>query len=391
MGTRGLLGFIIGAQRHADYNHYDSYPDALGHDIVAFLLSLKGPEDYEKMAGLVRNITWVDEASTPSPELQRKYSELGFSNPQVSNQSLEEWYCLLDKMQGAAALPAIQNGDLEHLVESIDFIEDTLFCEWAYFIDFENRKFETWAYGEKLDEVAFQVLVEKGQEYWKTLNSDDEDPDDPQDGEKGEEDITAQRLTQPNERHEARTGQAHLAAYSQCRLAPVHTPPYPPLLTYFGHRLLRHTLLVKAHLSVLASSSNHSHLSPPARLRRTSQRPTPYFLPPGRAFGLPVLGATQGVLFTILLAISKHRIAFSTLYEYVLSVLVAFSILVNDFASPTDYVDAAVASPYSPSKLAARLHANQGYSQLSDITPPAPRLFSARLLSEIVHIGLNSF
>ncbi|CAA7262424.1 unnamed protein product [Cyclocybe aegerita] len=172
MGTRGLLGFIIGAQRHAAYNHYDSYPEALGEQIVAFLLSLKGPEDYNKMAGLVRKITWVDERSTPPPELQRKYSELGFSNLQVGNESLEDWYCLLHKMQGAAALPAIQSGDLVHLAESIDFLKDSLFCEWAYFIDFENQIFETWGSGKKLDEVTFRVLVEKGQDYWNTLNSD---------------------------------------------------------------------------------------------------------------------------------------------------------------------------------------------------------------------------
>ncbi|KAJ3500941.1 hypothetical protein NLJ89_g9567 [Agrocybe chaxingu] len=55
--------FIIGGQRHAAYNHCDSYPDGLSRDIVAFLLSLKGPEDYEKMARRVRNIT----VSTPSP------------------------------------------------------------------------------------------------------------------------------------------------------------------------------------------------------------------------------------------------------------------------------------------------------------------------------------
>jgi hypothetical protein len=56
MGTRGLLGLIIQAQRHATYNHFDSYPKGLGSAIVQFILSLK-PEDYAKMDALVREIT----------------------------------------------------------------------------------------------------------------------------------------------------------------------------------------------------------------------------------------------------------------------------------------------------------------------------------------------
>jgi len=56
MGTRGLLGLIIQAQRHAAYNHYDSYPSSLGQEIVAFILGLK-PEEYAEIDKLVREIT----------------------------------------------------------------------------------------------------------------------------------------------------------------------------------------------------------------------------------------------------------------------------------------------------------------------------------------------
>ena len=120
MGTRGLLGFIILGQRHAAYNHWDSYPDALGKNIVDFILSLKS-EDYATMARLVAEVTWVDSKSKPSPELQEHYRKLGFSDTYCSNQTLEDWYCFLRKMQGAAALPAIQSGQLKHLEDSRKF------------------------------------------------------------------------------------------------------------------------------------------------------------------------------------------------------------------------------------------------------------------------------
>jgi len=117
MGTAGVLGFIILGQRYATYNHWDSYPEGLGKDIVEFILSLT-PEDYTTMAQLVTELTWVDSESTPSPELQERYQKLGFTDLSVSSRSPKEWYCLLRKTQGAAALPAIQSGDLKHVVKS---------------------------------------------------------------------------------------------------------------------------------------------------------------------------------------------------------------------------------------------------------------------------------
>ena len=42
-------------------------------------------------------------------------------------------------MQGAVALPHILDGTLTHLVDGADFEEDTLFCEWTYFVDWEAR------------------------------------------------------------------------------------------------------------------------------------------------------------------------------------------------------------------------------------------------------------
>jgi hypothetical protein len=50
--------------------------------------------------------------------LQKKYNDLGFADVKVSETTLADWFCLLYKVQGAPALPAIQRGDLKHLVEA---------------------------------------------------------------------------------------------------------------------------------------------------------------------------------------------------------------------------------------------------------------------------------
>jgi len=128
MGTRGLLGLIIKGQRHASYNPWDSYPSGLGQEIVKFILSLES-EDYATMQSHLEEVTWVDAEGTPSPEIQKEYTSLGYSDLEVSNKTPEEWYCLLRNTQGTKALPQILKGDLKHMIESVEFINDSLFCE----------------------------------------------------------------------------------------------------------------------------------------------------------------------------------------------------------------------------------------------------------------------
>jgi hypothetical protein len=120
MGTRGLLGFIIRGQRHSAHNQYDSYPEGLGKEIVEFILSLT-PEDYSTMAHLVAEINWVKWRSKPSLELQERYQKLGFADLSEGSRRPGDWYCLLRKTQGAPALPAIQSGELKHMLESSKF------------------------------------------------------------------------------------------------------------------------------------------------------------------------------------------------------------------------------------------------------------------------------
>ncbi|TAQ87032.1 hypothetical protein B7494_g4649 [Chlorociboria aeruginascens] len=170
MGTNGLIGLITRGARHAAFNMYDSYPTGLGQDIVAFLLALK-PEEYSEMDRLISAITWVDRKSTPPVELQERYEKAGFSDLQVSRQRLDDWYCLLRNIQGEKLLPAIKAGLVGHLCEEIEFLKDGLFCEWAYFIDFENQKLEVWNAAKMFDEITFEKLGDLGIAYMQGLET----------------------------------------------------------------------------------------------------------------------------------------------------------------------------------------------------------------------------
>jgi hypothetical protein len=65
----------------------------------------------------LRDIEWVKEDTTPTPEVQKYYSELGFADLEVNRKKLDDWYCLLRKVQGAAALPVILKGNLKHMID----------------------------------------------------------------------------------------------------------------------------------------------------------------------------------------------------------------------------------------------------------------------------------
>jgi hypothetical protein len=79
MGTRGLLGLIIKSQRHASYNHCDSYPTGLGEAIVQFILSLK-PEEYAWMIAQLEKIV----VCTMYP------SQFTYTDPVISSGSMKK-------------------------------------------------------------------------------------------------------------------------------------------------------------------------------------------------------------------------------------------------------------------------------------------------------------
>lgn len=41
---------------------------------------------------------------------------------------------------------------------TVEFLDDELFCEWAYFTDFEKQTLETWHEGELWGKIGFSEL-----------------------------------------------------------------------------------------------------------------------------------------------------------------------------------------------------------------------------------------
>jgi hypothetical protein len=136
MGTRGCFGVRIDGQDKLTYNHWDSYPDGLGASLVDQLRQMIA--DGVDMAGLARSVRLIDESEPASQEDQERFgpnADLG-----VSKQDISDWYCLLRPYQGNLSA-LLQAGVMSN---ARSFMADSLFCEWAYVVNLDERQFEVY-------------------------------------------------------------------------------------------------------------------------------------------------------------------------------------------------------------------------------------------------------
>ena len=131
MGTRGIIGFIMpdGAVK-GSYNQYDMYPDGVGKDIQTELREMNAP--LKSMLPDVERIRWVDASETPSDEDRAYLKELGINPQNVSVGT--DWYAALRDHHGSMR----KRVRLGIATSEPDFLKDSLFCEWAYLIDFRT-------------------------------------------------------------------------------------------------------------------------------------------------------------------------------------------------------------------------------------------------------------
>lgn len=136
MGTRGAYGFKADGKYFVTYNHFDSYPSGLGVEILTFLAHVKDTNGWDVLKDKVRGVKLVSESDTPGKESIIKYKDV--ADLGVSHQSQDDWYCLLRNFQYGKILWAIESGEVTHMINSFEFLYDSLFCEYAYIIDLDN-------------------------------------------------------------------------------------------------------------------------------------------------------------------------------------------------------------------------------------------------------------
>ena len=140
MGTRHLIAvFADGEYRVAQYGQWDGYPEGQGLECLHFLRDEMNEKFKEN----------VLKCSTISLEKMKKIEEqYNINGGMISLRDYDRFsndYPQLSRDTGSEILRMIQNSDngLE-LIVNIDFAADSLFCEYAYVIDLDNRTFEAY-------------------------------------------------------------------------------------------------------------------------------------------------------------------------------------------------------------------------------------------------------
>lgn len=167
MGTRHLIAVKAnGAYRIAQYGQWDGYPTGQGAAVLSFLRKKSLPKFKEKCLktqfisdGELKAL-WIECGASPNSD---------FVNMDVANK-FKSLYPQLSRDAGSTVLEMVYSSpDGIKLQDSINFAGDSLFCEWAYVIDFDKETFEVFKgfNTKKLDKnERFYSSPRDGKEYY---------------------------------------------------------------------------------------------------------------------------------------------------------------------------------------------------------------------------------
>ena len=166
MGTRNLTAvYKDGDFKVAQYGQWDGYPSGNGLIILRFLR-----EKWDQLKDVIDNVRWLD-----AEKYEKECAEEGFNEDGMltlhESERFNKRFPLLTRDLGASILEAIvdRGGNVE-LVNSASFAYDSLFCEWAYCVNFDDKTLEVYSGFTSVDDdydmgVFAQVDGEAGQDH----------------------------------------------------------------------------------------------------------------------------------------------------------------------------------------------------------------------------------
>lgn len=153
MAVRGTISIIYNGKCICLYNHWTSFPEDLGVDLIKELIELLGKFSMEELIAKFENLVIVTNNETPTEEQINKLSQ--YADVTVSTKTLSDWYCLLHKCQGSIIKTlesgyALHNDTKEIFNYVIDLDQSTLTCdEYTY----ENIWVKIWNYKLDIDDL----------------------------------------------------------------------------------------------------------------------------------------------------------------------------------------------------------------------------------------------
>lgn len=130
MGTRNLTAVKVdGEYKIAQYGQWDGYPDGQGLTALRFLRSV----DLAKFRERVKATRFAtkEDFETLQADLDKDEDAFWKKHPELSRDA------------GAEVLELVMSG-ASLLKKQLAFAGDSLFCEWAYVVDFDLGTFEVY-------------------------------------------------------------------------------------------------------------------------------------------------------------------------------------------------------------------------------------------------------
>jgi len=150
MGTRGLIGYYKKGVTKASYNHYDSYPSFLGNRIKEYITDSDAISLNADFAG----IRFVDEDAEVLPEhiiaiFNFWYGDVEKVEPDPYGRPEDElpakyWYRSMYDLLSCSHTDIRRIAKSGMMIDYIDFIKGSLFCEWAYIINLDRGVLEIY-------------------------------------------------------------------------------------------------------------------------------------------------------------------------------------------------------------------------------------------------------
>ncbi|MBT4875451.1 MAG: hypothetical protein HON48_09620 [Desulfobacula sp.] len=145
MGTRNLTAvFMDGEYKVAQYGQWDGYPSGQGVDILNILKNAKK----DILKNQLKKVRFID------PEKDKKFIDeydakapKYIGDPETRTQDQIHWFeSYASRDLGGKILSSIINSTDDEMVlkNSINFAGDSLFCEFAYVVDFDKNTFEIY-------------------------------------------------------------------------------------------------------------------------------------------------------------------------------------------------------------------------------------------------------
>jgi hypothetical protein len=141
MGTRNLTAVIKnGSPVIAQYGQWDGYPEGQGTTVYEFIKHA----GVAKLEANLEKVYWADEAELKS--IYSQYSNEDGWMTMEQGQAFAEKFPSLARDTCAGILDLVASAtERVPLVNEMEFLQDTLFCEWAYVVDLDTRTLKVYA------------------------------------------------------------------------------------------------------------------------------------------------------------------------------------------------------------------------------------------------------